>query len=263
VRTTSLRLPALLLACALPACGSDPDTTTSTDSSGTGTTTTTGENTEPATGVTGTGEPGTTGEPDSTGSTGTTGDSTGGTVTTGEPGSTGTGSTTDTSTGEVDTGDTSTGGTDGLGQLAQDIRMSLEVAVDGVYYLSESDYPWTVFAIADVTAVTELNVKDVIADVYVPHGDPPLADRAVEVRTLAQLMDPLTVMQDWWGPDEVKRAEDYQAIRDVLEGQLTNVQVFRLGEEFGGILMGAIDLFVIGETTDGDLVGMFTIAVET
>jgi hypothetical protein len=221
-------------------------------------TATTGENTDPTTGATGTG----TGAPGTT--TGDPGTSEPGT--TGEPGSTGAVTTTDTSTGGSDTGDTgdtSTGGADGLGQLAEDIGMALALAVDGVYYTSESDYLWTVFTIADTTAVTDLNVKDVIADVYVPHADPPLADRAVEVRTLAQLMDPLTVMQDWWGDYEMMQAEKYQAIRDIFEDQLGNVQVFRLGEEFGNDLMGAIDVFVIGETADGDLVGMFTIAVET
>ena len=240
----------------LAACGSDPDNTTADASSTaatTGTTTqppTTGQTTDPTT-STGSGDP-----------TGTT---------TGTPGSTGaatddtgdTGAISGTSTGDTSTGDPSTGEPDGLGQAAQDAQVALEAAVDGVLYLSESEDTWTVFAIAGVAPVTEANVKDVVAAVYVPHDALPLADRAVELRTLAQLMDPLTVMQDWWGPDEMMQAEDYKPIRAIFEGQLSNAQVFRLGEQSGDILVGQIDVFVIGETADGDIVGMFAVAVET
>ena len=111
--------------------------------------------------------------------------------------------------------------------------------------------------------LTEANIKDVIAGIYVQHDDIPLADRVVEPRTLAQLMDPLTVMQDWWGDYEIMQAEDYKVIRAIFEDDLVNAQVFRLGEQSGNDLVGQIDVFVIGETVDGDIVGMFAVAVET
>ena len=244
----------------LAACGSDPDTTTTADTSSTAATTgattqppTTGQTTDPTT-STGSGDP--------TGATTDTPGSTG--AATDDTGSTGdTGAVSGTSTGDTSTGDPSTGEPDGLGQAAQDAKVALEAAVDGVLYLSESEDTWTVFAIAGVAPVTEANVKEVIAAVYVPHDDLPLADRAVELRTLAQLMDPLTVKQDWWGPEEDMQAEAYKPIRAIFEGQLSNTKVFRLGKLSGNILVGQIDVFVIGETVDGDIVGMFAIAVET
>ncbi len=300
MRTRLDRVPALLLACLLPACGTDPDNATTgmtestTSSTGAPTTgTTPGENTGPgitdsgeATSSTSTGEDptGTVSVGDTSTGTVSGGDTSTGTVSVGDTstgavsvGDTSTGdpstgdpsvgdtstSTGDTSTGDTSTGDTSTGEPGGLGPAAQGVVMTLEEAVDGVYFLSESDYPWTVFAVADAAPVSEVNVKDVIAEVYVPHGDPTLADRATELRTLAQLMDPLTVMQNWWGPEEVERAEQYQPIRDIFEDQLVNVKVFRFGQKFGNVLMGQVDVFVIGETADGDVVGMFTISVET
>ena len=273
------RLPSLLLACLLPACGTDPDTTAG-DSSTTAATTgtlTTGQNADPTTGATSDATTsGTTSGATTDPTTGATTDSTGapdpgttGPTSTGEDtGSTGAvsasdTSTSETSTSETSTSDSSTGDPGGLGQAAQDAAAALELAVDGVLYLSESEDEWTVFAIADVAPVTGANVKDVIADIYVVHDDLALADRAVELRTLAQLMDPLTVMQDWWGDYEMMQAEDYKAIRAIFEQQLTNAQVFRLGEQSGNILVGQIDVFVIGETVDGDIVGMFAVAVET
>ena len=214
-----------LLACSLAACASEPGETTTHD------------------------DPSTTGS-SSTGDAPTLG-STGAESSTGADASS-------------DTGDSSTGDPDGLGQAAQDVVLALEAATDGVYFLSESDYPWVVVAFADAAPVSAANVKDVIAGVYVPHdGGPTLAERSIELRTLAQLMDPLTVPEDWWTQENFDMAAQYQPIRDIFATQLENVQVFRLGELFGQDLMGAIDVYVLGETADGDVVGMWTVSVET
>ena len=255
---------ALLFSCLLPACAGDPEGATATDDPSAGPTgAVTADTTDPTTPAT---EP-TTSEP--TTSETTTSETTSGVTTTSETTTSGTTTsetttTTTSDTGTADTGtDSSTGDPGGLGPAAQAALEALEDAIAGVTYPSESDYPWTAFALADAAPVTEADVKQAIAGVYVAHDEPALVDRAVELRSLAQLMDPLTVMQDWWTDDEVMRAADYQQIRDVLAGSLTNIQVFRFGEKFGDALMGAVDVFVLGETADGDLVGMFTISVET
>lgn len=266
-----------VLACVLSGCTAEPADTTNNDTSGSG-----GSTTDTATS---TGETGSTGDTPTTGATADassgsadTGTSSGDSSSTGAIDSTSDGSTSDgttsagtTSDGSTSDGsgsdsgsDSSTGEPAGLGQAALDTVAALEAAVDGVYYLSESDYPWVVVAFADGAPVTEANVKALIADVYVPHdGGPTLEERAIEVRTLAQLLDPLTVPQDWWTDENVMMAAQYQPIRDVLEDNLTNIQVFRLGKLYGDILMGAIDVYVLGETVDGDIVGMWTVAVET
>ena len=236
--------------------------------------TTSGESTA---GASSSGEP-SSGESTSASPTPTTGDTTAGTTGDSSTASTSasdtdeTSSTTDTTeaSSTTDTTETSSsgssssssGGDPGLGQAAQDVVAELEAAVDGVLYSSESDYPWHVVAFPDVAPVTEANVKDIIQDVYVPH-DLPLADRAIEVRTLAQLMDPLTVPQPWWDDFYVMQAAQYVPIRTIFEMKLEQVQVFRLGEQSGDILLGAIDVYVLGQTADGDVVGMWSIAVET
>jgi Nuclease A inhibitor-like protein len=258
------------LSLVLLACNSDPGTTTSGEASTTQSepastgetvaalTESTGEDTPTSTGETGvadtsTGAPGT-----STGtSAGDDSTSTGGVVNTdtGE-------STSDASTG--DESSSSTGDDGGLGADAQEVVDQLEDAVEGVLYLSESDYPWTVVAFADGAPVTEDNLKALIADVYVPHeGQETLEERVIEVRTLAQLMDPLTVPKDWWGDYEIMQAAQYTKIREVLETGLTNIQVFRLGKQSGNNLIGAIDVYVLGQTADGDVVGMWSVSVET
>jgi hypothetical protein len=145
-----------------------------------------------------------------------------------------------------------------------DAMDALAAAVAGVTYPSESDYPWVVVGFADAAPVSEANVKDVIADVYVPHpGEAALVDRTIELRTLAQLMDPLTTPQDWWDDYYKMLGAQYTVIRMVLEAKLVDIQVFRIGEQQGNVLQGAIDIYVLGSTADGDVVGMWTVSIET
>jgi hypothetical protein len=224
-------------------------------------------------------------ETGSTGTTGTTGadsgettegisstvDSTGATTSDATTGTTADGSGTSTSSGETGSSSSSEEGstteeateTDGCGlaPAAEVTAMELAAAVDGVTYPSESDYPWIVVTFACAAPVTADNVKAIIAPVYVQNPDETaLADRLVVVRTMAQLFDPLTVPKDWWEPEHHAQAEKYAAIRAVLEDNLTDLQVFRLSEPDE---MGAVDVYVIGATADGDLVGMWTVSIET
>lgn len=238
--------------------------------------TTASESTDPSTGPGASGdsdEEPTSGAPDPTGSmtTGEAGADT--TGTTGAIDDTGTGGVsegTDTGvTGETSSGDSSseggessTGECSELGADAEMTAMELEVVTEGVLYGSESDYPWTVVTFACVGAVTAETIKEVLAPVYVPHDDLPLADREVEVRTFAEFFDKLTVPQDWWDTYYYEQAEKYKLIRMVLEDDLTDLQVFRLGGQSGDGLSGQIDVVVIGRSGE-DLVAIMTIAVET
>lgn len=261
-------LPSILLACSLAACGdaggasesatADDTTASSTTTSTTTSATSTGTPTTGEVVDTSTGDISSTSDaPTSTGSD-TTGRDTTGSDTTGAVAS----STTDASSSTTDT--SSTGGDEGLGQAAQDLVIELEAAVDGVLYLSEGEDTWHVVAFADVAPVTEANLKDIIKDVYVQNpNEQPLIDRTIEVRNFPWLFDPITVPQPWWDDFYYMQAEVYAPIRTLLEGKLVNLQVFRLGEQQGNVLQGAIDVYVLGETADGDIVGMWSTAIET
>ena len=261
-------LPSILFACSLAACGdaggasesatADDTTASSTTTSPTTSATSTGTPTTGEVADTSTGDISSTSDaPTSTGSDTTGGDTTG-SDTTGAVAS----STTDASSSTTDT--SSTGGDEGLGQAAQDLVIELEAAVDGVLYLSEGEDIWHVVAFADVAPVTEANLKDIIKDVYVQNpNEQPLIDRTIEVRSFPWLFDPITVPQPWWDDFYYMQAEVYAPIRTLLEGKLVNLQVFRLGEQQGNVLQGAIDVYVLGETADGDIVGMWSTAIET
>ena len=215
----------------------DDSTTDAITSSVDTTTTTTGDDTTTTTGD----------------ETTTTGDET---TTTGDDTTT----TTDSTTGDTD----STTGDDGLGAAAQAAIDALEVAVDGVQWPSESDYGWTVFGLADAAPVTVDNLKQLVGPlIVIDDGEPPLEEQVIEEKPWQDIFLQMTTPQDWWTEYEEMRAEQYEAIQSVLEAHLINLKMFRIGQHSGMWLFGAIDMFVIGETADGDLVGIQTITVET
>lgn len=165
---------------------------------------------------------------------------------------------------ESGTGDETTNGVcSEPGADAELAAMELGDVVEGVLFTSESDYPWTVFTLACSGPVTIDNVKEIIGPVYVQNPDEQaLIDRTIEEKVFAQFFDKLTVPQDWWDDFYVEQGMKYAAIREVLEQNLTDLRVFRLGEQSGNVLSGAIDVYILGRAGD-DLVGMWTIAVET
>lgn len=255
----------------LAACSADKDEAQSSSDTASATTSEPGSTTSTSTADAASGEASSAGPvTDASSSAPTSTDSTGATSST--DGTSGTSSTSGevsgTSTEASSTGMSTEAGTTGpdgvLGAAALDAMDALEQAVEGVTYPSESDYPWVVVGFADAAPVSAANVKDVIAGVYVPHeGQASLADRTIEPRTLAQLFDPLTTPQDWWEANNFMVAAQYTEIRAVLEGKLVDIQVFRIGEKQGNVLLGAVDIYVLGATADGDVVGMWTVSIET
>lgn len=261
----------LLSFAALLACSpSDPGTTEgTTDGTSTGETdaTTSTAASAPTTGDAPTGSTGgpTTGEATTEATTSSTTDGTTSPVdtTTGDD-------TTTTTTGDDTTGTTTgsttdeTTGGEGLGPDAQAAIDALELVVDGVLWPSESDYPWIVFGLPDAAPVTVDNLKERVGPlIVVDDGEAPLAEQTIEEKPWEQIFLQMTTPQDWWTDYELMRAEQYEAIRDALDTHLVNLKMFRIGEQSGNWLSGAIDMFVIGETADGDLVGIQTVTVET
>lgn len=144
------------------------------------------------------------------------------------------------------------------------VAAHLGAASQGLYHTSESDYPFVVVRVPGRAAVDASNVKDVIAALYTNRPDEPtLAERVVEVTTLAQLFDRYTVTQDWWEDFQREQQPAFTALRAVFEGELSDVKVFRLGRRSGDVLSGAIDVFILGVSADGEIVGLSTISVET
>ncbi|MEQ1500921.1 MAG: nuclease A inhibitor family protein [Myxococcota bacterium] len=144
-----------------------------------------------------------------------------------------------------------------------DLQAAFAVSNVDILFPSESDFPLDPVWVAGGFPVDVTNVKDVLAPIYVQRPEQSsLADRAIEVRTVGEALGFLVTPADWWSDYEVDRAADWTAILDVID-HLDQPMVYRFGDSHGTWLGGAIDVYVIGGSAEGDLVGFHTISVET
>jgi hypothetical protein len=144
---------------------------------------------------------------------------------------------------------------------------TLRAATPGLLFLSESEWTPDVVVLRDGgMAWGRLDVRELLAPVYVAQPEHlALADRFVQTVELASLFDRLTVPQPWWSEWEQGQQPGWVTVRDVFEHRLRAAQVVRLGElDLGyGQVGGAVDVYVIGASADGDLVMVHVVSVET
>ena len=146
------------------------------------------------------------------------------------------------------------------------LKLALEAAVQGLWYTSESDYPFQVFALpgGGTPHATAWNIRDKVAPIYVPRPDTlPLAQRKVESVSLTTLLKNYVTPQDWWGDAEKARAPAFQKFKKLLTSQLTYLHVYRVGPKTPWGLSPDIDVFIVGTTAAGDLIVVWTVAIET
>lgn len=125
----------------------------------------------------------------------------------------------------------------------------LKQAVDNLLWLSESDYPidileWTVSEEQPFTVETLLQATH--------HS----SDCPVQQLTLESLFQPLMQEQDWFGPEEHQMAQRFQALYQLLQEHLSEIQVYRIGTV-------EVDIYIVGKVTPIRLIGLHTRLVET
>ena len=150
----------------------------------------------------------------------------------------------------------------------EQIAVDLEAAVDGLYFMSESDFPFEVVVVegAAQEPLTADNIKEAITPVYVNRPEQAtLEERFVEVRTLDQFFYNLTTPQPWWDDYYYEQAEWYADLEQVMREEVIGAQYFRLGEQIDdyGYVSGSVDIYLVGASNVGDLVGVWTISIET
>jgi hypothetical protein len=129
-----------------------------------------------------------------------------------------------------------------LERLCQRLR---QATVD-LLWMSESDYP---FEVVTWERGSELNPQALFPEVT---SD----EIAVEIVTLTDFFAPAIAIEDWYEAEELAQVDRYKELLHAIESNLTEVQVFRVGEI-------EITIYIVGKTADGDLVGLKTQAVET
>jgi Nuclease A inhibitor-like protein len=122
----------------------------------------------------------------------------------------------------------------------------LKQATTDLLWSSESDYP---FEIVSWELGIELTPSDLFSNIYD-------TDLAIESIPLTDLFEPVLTIEDWYEQAELDLVDRYTNLLDSINTNLAEVQVFRVGEV-------EIDIYIIGKTSTGDIIGLKTRSVET
>jgi hypothetical protein len=112
------------------------------------------------------------------------------------------------------------------------LKDGLKTACEGLYYISETDAPFT--------------VVDRIAE----EGEPS------ETRSFEAFFAPLIAIRPGHQEQQIERAKKFLELKSLLEGSLHDLVVYKFGEVRRRI-------YVIGRDKDGELLGLRTESVET
>ncbi|HLM00125.1 MAG TPA: nuclease A inhibitor family protein [Pyrinomonadaceae bacterium] len=127
------------------------------------------------------------------------------------------------------------------------LEEQIRKASEGLYYISETDaeiFPFTGTKAAAVTAENLLSQTQ---------SKP---DAPVEERDFQSFFARLTKIQNWFGDEEKQTAEKFLRLKELLEKNLRDLKVFKVGRI-------EIDVYAVGLDTEGKLAGIRTKAVET
>jgi hypothetical protein len=128
-----------------------------------------------------------------------------------------------------------------------DLITRLEQAVDGLLFPSESDAPLHVFV---WRATTPFSREALRAHAGYDASTP------IQATDLESFFHPVTTPRAWYGEAEQKRMRRFMALRDLLNAELCNIKVYKIGTV-------AIDVYVVGRDANGMYLGVTTNVVET
>lgn len=128
-----------------------------------------------------------------------------------------------------------------------DVFHRIEQTCEGLIYISETDAPVIAFPGQPADVVT--------ANVILKQTGSP-SDSPIEERDFAEFFGRLTAIRDWYGEAEKARAKKFLELQNLLEEDLRELKVFRVGAI-------RLDIFAVGIDKDGILAGVTTTAVET
>lgn len=128
----------------------------------------------------------------------------------------------------------------------EQLLKELREATRGLTYMSESDYPVEVFDWGKSEPTPE-HLRGL-------GGQP--ADAQVETRTVEHFFRAPASEPDWKGGEELAVARRFQALRRLLEANLSDLKVFRVGTV-------NMPVYVAGRSASGSWLGVSTRVVET
>jgi len=123
----------------------------------------------------------------------------------------------------------------------------IEQVCEGLIYISEADAP--------VRAFFGKTTDTVTSEIIMQQPDLSPED-GVEERDFDTLFTRLSTIKEWHGEAEIARAKKFLELKTLLEENLSDLKVFRIGTR-------RLDIYAVGTDKDGNLIGVTTTAVET
>ncbi|BAY95554.1 MULTISPECIES: nuclease A inhibitor family protein [unclassified Tolypothrix] len=123
----------------------------------------------------------------------------------------------------------------------------LKQASDGLFFISESEYPFLVFLWSGIAPVTPEKVVQ-----QTDHSP----DTPIKVIAVDDFFRVAAKEEDWHSPSEQETVKKFQNLVQVIKANLSNPQVYRLGSK-------EVDVYILGTTPSSDLAGLSTKIVET
>lgn len=123
----------------------------------------------------------------------------------------------------------------------------IKTASEGLYYISETDAEILPFTGSKADSVTKEEILRQTNN---------QADENVEEREFGEIFARLTKIQDWFGDEEKVTAEKFYALKNLLEKNLRDLKVFKIGSI-------DIDIYFVGLDAENNLTGIQTKAIET
>ena len=117
----------------------------------------------------------------------------------------------------------------------------------GLVYISETDAPITPFLIEPTT---EEKIEKAISGLSLKK------EEQIEEISFDNFFERLTAEKDWHGAKELEIVAKFRVLRRILEENLTELKVFKIGRV-------RKDIFVAGRDKDNRIVGVRTESVET
>jgi Nuclease A inhibitor-like protein len=123
-----------------------------------------------------------------------------------------------------------------------EIILGLQQATVDLLWVSESDYPFEVVTWDKGIELTPLALFK--------------AEGAIESILLTDFFAPALIVEDWYEADELATVDRYKLLLQLIESNLIDLKVFRIGSI-------EVDVYIVGKTSDSDIVGLKTTIVET
>lgn len=127
--------------------------------------------------------------------------------------------------------------------LVEEIKKALQ----GLIYISETDAEILPF----VGTTTEKVDREEIVKQTKAASDAP-----VEEKEFSAFFARLTEIQDWFGDEEKETARRYAALKEILEKNIRDLKVFKIGKI-------ELDIYVAGLDSENTFLGIKTKSVET